>query len=140
MSRPMPKNLQIFLLKKKYGDLDQIDWESIIDEGLTFPENASLVEENYIDDINRAQYESGYKTESEKKAKAAWSREQRALKDWQVERTDDSEIHLLEVEILPHRVKVKGREYTYGRIQSCCDPKFIGLRAKITITTSLELR
>jgi len=132
--RLMPKNLQIFLLKKRYGDLDQIDWQSIVDGGLTFPENVCSIEQYYMDEINRAQYESGYKTESEKQAQAEWSQELRALKAWHIEQEDDAEIHSVEVEIVPHKVRVRGKEYTYGRIQSCCNAKLIGLRAKVTVT------
>jgi hypothetical protein len=134
----MPRKLQIFLLKKKYGDLDQIDWESIVDEKLTFSENLALIEDNYIREIERAQTESGYQTESDKRTEEAWRQHQHALETWRVEQTENSVIHSIEVEISPHQVKVKGKVYNYGRIQACCDSKLVGLKAKITVTAPLK--
>jgi len=65
--RQMPKGLQIFLLKKKYGDLDAVDWDAIVDVTLTFRENVQCIERDHMEEIEQAQHDSGYETESEKR-------------------------------------------------------------------------
>jgi hypothetical protein len=64
----MPKNLQIFLFKKRFEVEDTFDWYAFVDETLTFPENLDLLEKNHLEEIERAQHEGGRKTESEKRA------------------------------------------------------------------------
>jgi hypothetical protein len=160
----MPKALQIFLLKKRFGNLDLIDWDAIVDSGLTFPENLHNIERNHIDEIEHAQHEGGYKTESEKEvelADIAWAKELEYMvrlmqeydmepeqeevvpaedsepedsEGWRIEQTDDWEIHSVEVEIQWHKTRTKGKDYQYGRIQLSVDPNWIGLPAKVSIS------
>lgn len=160
---PMPKALQVFLLRKRFGNLDLIDWNAIVDGDLTFPENLHNIERNHIEEIEHAQHEGGYKTESEKKvelADIAWAKELEQMwrlmqepdreleqeevvpaedsepeysEGWRVEQTDDWEIHSKEVEIEPHKTKSKCKDYLYGRIQLSVDPSWIGLHAKINV-------
>lgn len=64
---PMPKAMQIFLFKKRFGVTDLVDWEAIVDDRLTFPENLSNLKENHLEEIEKAQVQTRCKTESEKK-------------------------------------------------------------------------
>lgn len=160
---PMPKALQMFLLKKRFGNLDLVDWDAIVDSMLTFPENLHNIERNRIEEIEHAQHEGGYKTESEKKvelADIAWAKELEYMwrlmqeqdiepeqeeavpvedvepedsESWRIEQTDDGEIHSIEVEVEPHRTRAKGKQYLYGRIQLSVDQNWIGLTAKISV-------
>lgn len=58
---------------------------------------------------------------------------------WRIDQTEDGEIHSIEVEIEPHQVKAKGKEYLYGRIQLSLDPRRIGLIARISVNIPKEL-
>jgi hypothetical protein len=165
----MPKNLQIFLFKKRFGVNDTIDWDAIVDETLTFPENLRNIETDHLYEIESAQHQLGMKTESEKKVELEaellakhdedMMREQaesileaepeEAIVEedtgsvesngWQIEQTEDGETHSIEIEIEPHQVTAKGREYLYGRIQLSLDPKFIGLIARVIVAVPKEL-
>jgi len=57
---------------------------------------------------------------------------------WHMEQTENGEMHTIEVEIKPHKTSVKGKKYSYGRIQLTVDPAWIGLKAKISVFKAKE--
>jgi len=55
------------------------------------------------------------------------------LGEWQIEKTETAEVHTIFVEIKPHKVHAKGKDYYCGRIQQTISGDFLGLRAKIIV-------
>lgn len=49
------------MLKQKFGDLDEADWDAIVDETLTYPENLQMILRDYADYITKAQLAAGYR-------------------------------------------------------------------------------
>lgn len=140
-SRVMPKALQIYTYKRIFlsanadledpeAEMENVDWESVIDDTLTFGENRQNLEENYPQ----------YSWESPK--------EERKHK-WQSEYSDDSVVYTTEVAIKPHEVKreydtqlqgTKSRNYRHGRIQVTVDERWIGHKAKISVRIPAKTR
>ena len=155
----MPKGLQVYILKKIFGDLDNFTFEDFVDEDLTLPENLWNLNANHRDEILNARHKAGYKEEDDARAfgwddyatsqEEIWKEMQKHAcelekdetdfsedeiepqeeKGWQIEQTENGEIHSVEVEIEPHRIKAKGKQYIYGRIQHLVTPEWIGLKS-----------
>jgi len=166
---PMPKALQMYVLKKHFGKLDSFTIDEYVDDHLTLPENLWNLEKNHSEDILKARIEMGY-TEAENARLFGWddwavSREDfwkeaqeyewEMEKDepdvseaeiepqedegWHVEKTEEGEVHTIEVEVEPHRVVAKSKTYDYGRIQLNVNQGWVGLIAKISVNIPEEL-
>jgi len=161
--KPMPKALQIYILKKRFGDLDSFTLEDYVDEELTLPENLWNLKNNHSYEILKARHEAGYSDDDDAKAfgwddwassqEETWKEIQNYVYEteeeeidtsgdevelqedegWQVEQTDNWEIHSIEGEIQPHKIQSKGKQYIYGRIQLSVDSNWVGLPAKISV-------
>ena len=159
----MPKALQVYLLKKRFGDLDTFTFADYVDETLTLPENLWNLKENHNEEILKARHEAGYSDEENARVfdwddwappqeefwkeiqKYDWEIEKEEpdvcedeieLKEeegWHVEKTEEGEVHTIEVEVEPHRVVAKGKTYDYGRIQLNVSQRWVGLNAKISV-------
>lgn len=166
---PMPKEMQIYIFKKRFGISDTVDWRAIVDERLTFPENFTNLKEHYCDEILKARHEAGYTDDDDAKVfgwddwtsswenslESVWQYEWEIEKDepdapedeaeyqeaegWHVEKTDEGEVHTIEVEVEPHRVVAKSKTYDYGRIQLNVSQRWVGLIAKISVNIREEL-
>ena len=62
---PMPKAMQIYIFKKRFGNLDAVDWDALVDEELTLPENLWNLKENHSDEILKARHGAGYSEEED---------------------------------------------------------------------------
>jgi len=143
--------------------IDEIDWESVVAGGLNFNENLENLKNNYpdyywsyvtrereeeasyercrIEDENetiRLQHEALFEEEQQQDNPISGVIEPEAepekpLGVWEVEKIASGEIRTIEVEILPHQVKSKGKIYPFGRIQLTMPEDLIGLRAKISV-------
>jgi len=108
----MPKPLQIKLLKtrfrklNKFADEQEIDWESYVDETLTYRENLRTLEYAYPKYLWR-------KPEYMKKRK-------RSVR------------HRIVI-VKPHRQKSKGRIYEYGAVFLLFPPEWIGKKNRVDI-------
>jgi hypothetical protein len=152
--RVMPLGLMIHTLKKVFnrlnpdGDEDEIDWEKTIDYPISFTsalhdmaneyphyvwfeQNRFEVEDrakeietqNFIDCL----IEKGY--DEETIDRIVEEREMETVKGgWKRGRVAGRETYTKTVKIKPH---LKGK-HMRGRIQTTCDPEFIGLEAKVT--------
>jgi hypothetical protein len=64
-NKPMPKGLQVYLLKKHFGNLDSFTIADYVDSQMTFPENLWNLETNHLEEILRAHHEMGYKEDGD---------------------------------------------------------------------------
>jgi hypothetical protein len=166
---PMPKEMQIYIFKKRFGVSDTVDWDAIVDSELTFPENFTNLKENHSEEILNARHEAGYSEEDdarvfgwddwesswENSLEYVWQYEWEIEKEepdlpegeiepeevggWNVEKSSEGEIHTTEVKIEPHRVITKGKPYDYGRIQPIVSQRWVELMAKISVAIPSEL-
>jgi hypothetical protein len=166
---PMPKSMQIYIFKKRFGVSDTVDWDAIVDDELTFPENFTNLKENHNEEILNARHEAGYTDDDDAKVfdwddwesrrddflesveQYEWEIEEEEPdipedeielqedEDWRVEKTEEGEVHNIEVEIELHRVVSKGKTYDYGRIQLNVSQRWVGLIAKISVNIREEL-
>jgi hypothetical protein len=132
----MPKSLQIhnfkraFLransyLKDPYAEMDNIDWEGILDSTYHFEENIRNLEEAYPQ----------YRWKVPEKRKEL----ERIRPEWKKFAVrDDFDVYTTKVEIKPHKVKAKHRAYLHGRIQVTVDRKWIGRKATVSVRIPAE--
>lgn len=169
-TRTMPLGLQKYMFKKLFkkwnawhernregydasAEMDNIDWEMVLEEGATFHENLESLERNYPkytwynfdakEERRAKEYEAALAELVERAEKQYEVEPVEAVPEedmepenpegWQVEQTENGEIHSIEVEIEPHTTNAKGKRYLYGRIQLSIDPNWIGLTAKISV-------
>lgn len=102
-------------------------WEDYIDSSASLPENIANLERRFPHIHWRAP-----------KKEPTIKREQR---EWTVE-TDYKEkvaVHSKEITIRPHKVTTKGKKYPHGRIQLSVPEKWIGQKAKISISVPYYL-
>ena len=142
--------------------IDEIDWESVVAAGQTYRENLDDLKNNYPDyywsyvkrerereaEAERLQLEA-HNEEIRLQHEALFEEQQQEIATpedlvsegeiekplgvWKVEPTEGGEIRLIEVEIIPHSVKSKGKAYSYGRIQLTVPNDLLGYRAKISV-------
>lgn len=169
-ARTMPIGLQEYMFKKLFkkwnawrerehegydvsAEMDNIDWEAVLEDGVAFHENRHSLERNYpeytwynfdAEEERRAKEHEMALAELAKRPENEYEAEPYSAvpeedmepensEDWQVEQTEDGEMHSIEVEIKPLFTKAKGKQYLYGRIQLSVDGNWIGLIAKINV-------
>lgn len=141
----MPKNLQIYLLKKRFlkanadrndnsAEMDNIDWD-IIDSTAHLPENLQLLANQY------PEYNWGKKTHEEEITEEGENSMKQLLEGTQISEWEEyvqthQRVFMREVRIKSHKIKLGGKQYTYGRIQVMTPPKLIGFGAVITVTVT----
>jgi hypothetical protein len=130
--------------------MDNVDWDAVLEDNATFNENLRNLKHNYPEyswhDWEAKEREKDLGEEiawrdmvnSEPETEPVDSIPEQDVEPedsggWHIEQTDDWEIHSIEVEIEPHRTRVKEKHYLYGRIQLSVDPDWIGLTAKINV-------
>ena len=126
--RIMPKGLQIKILKdlflkfNKYleedgfdlmAKLDEIDWESLVNSSLSFPENLSNFERTYVQYQWKKPLEPDFIDESPSRKP-------------------------LVMTVTPHRIKRKGKIYEYGAVLLHFTPELIGRKILINFTVIEE--
>jgi len=132
----MPKSLQIrnfkrvFLranpyLEDPYAEMENIDWEGIVDDTLRFGENMENLEEEYP----RYRWRVPRKNKAPEKARHEWKK---------IAVRDDFDVYTTKVEIKPHKVKAKHRTYLHGRIQVTVNRKWIGRKATVSVCIPAE--
>jgi hypothetical protein len=159
----MPKGLQIYMYKKLFlkwnadrrdntAEMDNIDWDAVIDPTMNFHENLHNLKNNYPEyswsdwraELDKQQQEQeAAVAELVERGKDQYQpdTETDSAKDvqpedtdrWHMEQTEEWEIHSIEIEIQPHNTQSKGKLYNYGRVQVSVDPKWVGLVAKISV-------
>ncbi len=144
-----------------FAEMDNVDWD-IIEYGANFRENLEMLKNNYPEyswsssdnpekmleqsqtgqeedtEAIRLQHEAFYEAEQQKDIPIPEDSETEAdpekpLGVWEVEKTASGEIRTIQVEIIPHPVKSKGKVYTFGRIQLTVPRDLLGYRAKISV-------
>jgi hypothetical protein len=142
--------------------IDEIDWDSFVTDGQTFSENLDDLKNNYPEYYwSYVERERKKEAESEERQLEAQNEEIRVEHEalfeaeqqgnliaqeiepeaelespvgvWKVEKIALGEIRTIEVEIMPHSVKSKGKTYTFGRIQLSVSGDLLGYRAKISV-------
>jgi len=125
--RTMPRNFQIYLLKKLFtkanadrGDLwdemDNIEWGDV-DGKWSYEENLGMLEQNY------PQY--NWRIFKPETPKATWEQA--------VNERTGSVVYKGTFVVKPHTVKVGKKRYVLGRIQVSVDKSWIGRKARIFI-------
>lgn len=154
MPRKMNLGFMIYNLKRRFnklnpdGDEDEIDWENTIDYPISFESALHDMETEYpqyvwfeesleeieqkekdieIQNLIESLKEKGYAEETIDRI--VEEREMETVKGgWKVGRIGGKLTYTKTEKIKPH---LKGK-HMRGRIQTTCDPEFIGLEAKIT--------
>jgi hypothetical protein len=140
--------------------IDEIDWDSFVSYGQSYRANLEALKNGYPDyywsyverereieadceqhaleaqnEEIREQHEALFEAEQQEMPmiEGTESEPETPAEDWKVEKTAFGEIRTIEVEIIPHSVKRKGKTYTYGRIQLTVPRDLLGHRAKIAV-------
>lgn len=176
--RVMPKKMQIICFKRLFlkwnawqevtpgydtsAKIDEIDWDAVVIDGESFPENLHHLKNNYpqysfgkndnpdaiqkkMDDAIKEQMEIQVKRTTQKYEVYALQQQQEVpipedleepetpAGEWKIEQSEGIETRTIELEVLPHRTISKGKTYEYGRIQLIVDKNLVGCPVKIII-------
>jgi hypothetical protein len=143
--------------------LDEIKWGKIVDSRQTFNENLYDLKNNYPEyswsktdnpikkdkehseeqvremieqaEKNRQQHEEVYALEQQQDVSVPEDLEEpeTPVGEWKIEQSEGVETRTIELEIKPHKVNTKGKNYEFGRIQLLVDKNLVGCPVKISI-------
>jgi hypothetical protein len=128
------------LLNMKQGNPDYV-WNDPLDEqDIERMETDRLIQEKLekLETLQNAGLDEEAKKVSKEIDEILESFSKKFDTGWHAKRTENGEMHTIEVEIKPHKTSAKGKKYSYGRIQLTVDPAWIGLKAKISVFKAKE--